>query len=110
MIIYARSEAEIEIWFQLSFVQQSSISRLGMTHSRGSSGGSNHASSGQFHAEQRETLSHSFCNHFWSHAEKRALPGSDPAELGKEGYDALMLRMREGTRTLEEMRTVYKER
>ena len=77
-----------------------------MAHSRGSSTGS----SGAFQAEQREVLSHSFCNHFWSHAEKRALPGSDPAELGKEGYDALMARMREGTRTLEEMRTVYKER
>lgn len=57
-----------------------------------------------------EAMDPSFCNNFWSQADKRPLPGSDPAEQGREGYDNLMNRMKSGSKTLEEMRSFLKER
>lgn len=57
-----------------------------------------------------EPLDSAFCNSFWIQADKRLLPGSDPAELGSEGYNTIMQRMKNGSRTLEELRTFLRER
>lgn len=74
------------------------------SQSRGGNG-----STGQF--KEREILpSQSFCNSFWSKADQRALPGSESAELGKAGYETLLGRMRDGSRTLEELRLMFKDR
>jgi hypothetical protein len=57
-----------------------------------------------------EALDSAFCNSFWIQADKRALPGSDPSELGAEGYNTIMQRMKNGSKTLEELRTFLRER
>lgn len=62
--------------------------------------------------QPRSEDSFCFANSFWATADKkRPLEGNLVGiEIAKDGYDTLMNRMKAGTRTIEELRGVYRER
>lgn len=53
-----------------------------------------------------------FCNAFWVFPGVKPLhhEGQDKADWGREGVEALLGRMRMGTRTLDELRGLFKDR
>lgn len=72
------------------------------------------ATGGAFHPDEEPPTKsdYNFCNAFWTNhnAVLRAEPGAFGGELVKEGYENLMGRMKMGTRTVEDLRTVFRER
>lgn len=85
-----------------------------MSHSRSVSNSSSRSrpTSGSYTAPQPSHPAETdFCNAFWVFPGIRQNQGDgDKADWGKEGYDALQLRMRTGLRTLEELKALFKER
>ncbi|KAM0750358.1 hypothetical protein T439DRAFT_326327 [Meredithblackwellia eburnea MCA 4105] len=82
------------------------------SHSRrSSSGSSHHGASGNFQPQPvHEDSSFDFANAFWSFSGKRSQTNTSPADEGREGYEALMNRMKVGSKTLEDLRSLFKER
>lgn len=77
-------------------------------HSRRSSSSSSHHGAFQ-PAVPVEESAFDFANAFWSFSGRR---GSSPSgtDDGREGYEALMNRMKLGTKTLEDLKLLYRER
>lgn len=73
------------------------------SHSRRSSGASAKGDAYQPPIPQDDA----FCNNFWS---GRNGQGATSTFEGKEGFEMLMSRMKAGTKTLEDLRSLFKER
>ena len=78
-------------------------------HSRRSSSSSSHNGGAFQPAVAVEESAFDFANAFWSFSGRR---GATPSTVddGKEGYDALMGRMKLGSRTLEDLKGLFRER
>lgn len=84
-----------------------------MSRSRPSSRGSSHGGTLDAHEQQQLSLerAYDFCNAYWTRSQRRrAANGEDEMDWGEEGFRTLTGRMKMGTRTLEELRALLKER
>ncbi|KAI5481079.1 hypothetical protein MNV49_006265 [Pseudohyphozyma bogoriensis] len=81
------------------------------SHSRRSSSNSQRNNNSDAWQPERPQES-DWCNSFWSFAGRRPGSSDDPKAYydGREGYDALMGRMKAGTKTMEDLRALFKER
>lgn len=81
------------------------------THSRKSSSSSSRGGAFQPPVQPPDESVFAFANAFWSFSGKKgSASGSALVDDGREGYETLMSRMKLGSKTLEEMRALFKER
>lgn len=85
---------------------------MSQNNRRGSASSSKSAGGGAYTAPVSSSeADFDFCNAFWVFPGMKAAQGEgEKGDWGKEGYDVVLQRMKTGTKTMDDLRQMFKDR